>query len=317
MNYIGIDMSKDTFHVAYDNLDVSVFENTTDGFTEFIDQLISYNCIPYETHIGVESTGTYHLPLCMYLTEHGWSIRVINPLIVSRLSKSKIRSVKTDKIDAVIIRLAVLQGEGYIFNDSLELLQLKALVSERSALVTVRAGIKQRISNEQFRVGASTGRSTSYTRVLKQLQHEIKRIEGSFSKYQQPIQQLLRSIPGIGVTSAAALTAHIGDITRFSSPKKFVAYLGLDCRVKESGTSIKGKGYITKRGNRYLRFVLFNATNIARRYIPELHIFYQKKKQEGHHHFSAMCATERKLVRIIYAVWKRGAPFQAMPPNAP
>jgi transposase len=120
----------------------------------------------------------------------------------------------------------------------------------------------------------------------------------------------LRSIPGVGITTAAALVAFIGDINRFSSPEKLVAYIGLDCRVHESGTSIKGKGYLTKRGNAYLRRTLFNAAFIARQKNPELKAYFEKKTGEGKHYFSALCAVERKLVHLIYAVWRRGTPFE-------
>ena len=85
----------------------------------------------------------------------------------------------------------------------------------------------------------------------------------------------------IGQVSAAALVAYIDDIRRFQSAEKLTACLGLDCRVHESGASIHGKGYLTKRGNRYLR-----------------------------HYISALCAVERKLVHLIYAVWIRGTPFE-------
>ncbi len=110
--------------------------------------------------------------------------------------------------------------------------------------------------------------------------------------------------------TAAALVAYVGDITRFESAEKLVAYIGLDCRVYESGTSIHGKGYISKRGNRYLRHVLFNAAFIAKRHNPELKAFMQKKLREGKHYFLALCAVERKLVHLIYAVWRRGTPFE-------
>ena len=103
--------------------------------------------------------------------------------------------------------------------------------------------------------------------------------------------------------------AFIGDIERFSTPEKLVAYIGLDCRVYQSGTSVQGKGYISKRGNGYLRQILFNAAFIARRHNPDLKRYHEKKLREGKHYFSAMCAVERKLVHLIYAVWKRGTPF--------
>jgi transposase len=132
-------------------------------------------------------------------------------------------------------------------------------------------------------------------------------------QYAPDTQALLRSIPGIGTTSAAALVAFVGDIHRFSSPEKLVAYIGLDCRVHESGTSIHGKGYLTKRGNKYLRHVLFNAAFIARQHNPALRRYHAKKLAEGKHYFSAMCAVERKLVHLIYAVWKRGTPYVETP----
>jgi len=99
---------------------------------------------------------------------------------------------------------------------------------------------------------------------------EIRSIEKQFVCYEPRTQDLLRSIPGIGVLSAAALVAYIVNIHRFASPEKLVAYIGLDSRVHESGTSVHGKGYISKRGNSHLRHMLFNAAFIARQHNPDL-----------------------------------------------
>jgi transposase len=102
----------------------------------------------------------------------------------------------------------------------------------------------------------------------------------------------------------------VGDIDRFSSPRKLVAYCGMACRVHESGTSIKGKGFLTKRGHAPLRKVLFNAAFIATRHNPECKAFFEKKRKEGKHYFVALCAVERKLIHQVYAVWKRGTPYE-------
>jgi len=128
--------------------------------------------------------------------------------------------------------------------------------------------------------------------------------------YEPETQALLRSIPGVGQTTAAVLVAFIGNIHRFETPEKLVAYIGLDSRVFQSGTSVHGKGYMSKRGNVYLRHILFNAAFIAKRRNPELAAYFLKKTGEGKHYFSALCAVERKLVHLIYAVWKRGTPFE-------
>jgi transposase len=139
---------------------------------------------------------------------------------------------------------------------------------------------------------------------------EILVLDQKMASYVKPTQALLRTIVGIGKTSAAALVAYVGDISRFPNPKKLAAYIGLDCHVHESGTSVLGKGFVTKRGNKHLRSLLFNAAFIARRHDPELKVYFEKKRGEGKHYFSAMCAVERKLIHRIHAVWKRGTPFE-------
>jgi hypothetical protein len=141
--------------------------------------------------------------------------------------------------------------------------------------------------------------------------NEIRAIESRFCRFAPETQELLRSIPGIGANTAASLVAHIGDIHRFSSPEKLVAYIGLDCRVYQSGTSVNGRGFISKRGNRHLRSILFNAAFVARQRNPELKAYFEKKVNEGQHYYSALTAVERKLVHLIYPIWKRGTPFMA------
>ena len=312
MHTIGIDMSKDTFHAAFDEEDVRIFHNSVTGIKDFIRVMEELGCTKDNTMIGTEATGVYHLLLCESLRKEGWNIKVINPLIVYRMFKSTLRHAKTDRNDAISIRKTLLTGAGYLYTDTPDILALKTLVQEREALCRMGAETKQRVHAHKIREkAAGVTFNDTFTGTLKLLKYEMKEIEKQFSKYAAGTQKLLRSIPGVGVVTAAALVAYIGDINRFSSPEKLVAYIGLDCRVHESGTSIHGKGYITKRGNRYLRYMLFNAAFIARRKNPDLKNYHEKKMSEGKHYFSALCAVERKLVHLIYAVWKRGTPYEA------
>lgn len=310
MNYIGIDMSKDTFHAALEEGKVCRFKNTKEGIEEFMTTIETIFSIQ-STKIGVEATGAYHLLFAVTLTEHSWPVAVINPLESHKIISQGLRTVKTDKLDAEKIRLMVAMGKGYIFTDTADILALKALLVERQALVKMRKMTKQRITVHQLKEQA-TGLKLhdSLTSVLKVLSREIKAIESAMADYEPETQKLLRSIPGIGQTAASSLVAFIGDINRFSTPEKLVAYIGLDSRVFQSGTSIKGKGYISKRGNNYLRQILFNAAFIARQYNPDLKAYHEKKLKEGKHYFSALCAVERKLIHLIYAVWKRGTPYE-------
>lgn len=309
---IGIDMSKATFHAAFDDTEVIIFENTNLGIDKFIQAMITRGYSKVETMIGTEATGVYHLLLAEKLRAYGWQIKVINPLITYRMFKSSLRHAKTDRKDAIAIRKTLLTGAGYLYTDTPEILALKTLVQEREVLCRMRAETKQRVTAHRIKEQASAlNLHDSFTGPIKVLSYEIRMIERQMNHYAPDTQALLRSIPGIGQVSASALVAYIGDIHRFSSAEKLTAYLGLDCRVHESGVSIHGKGYLSKRGNRYLRHVLFNAAFIAKRRNPDLKKYLAKKMSEGKHYFSALCAVERKLVHLIYAIWSRGTPFES------
>lgn len=313
---IGIDMSKDVFHAALDDQRVLVFANTEKGIDEFMTTIEEWDFPINDTTIGVESTGAYHLLFAATLTDHSWSVVVINPLESHRMITQGLRTVKTDRLDALKIRAMTALGKGHTFTDTSDILALKTLVVERSALVAMRKMTRQRLDVRHLKEKAiGSPLCDSFSAVLDVLAREIKVLEQNMDLYAEDAQILLRSIPGVGKVSAAALAAFVGDINRFASPEKLVAYIGLDSRVFQSGTSVHGKGFISKRGNKYLRHILFSAAFIAQRRNPELHAYFKKKLAEGKHYFSAMCAVERKLIHLIYAVWKRGTPYQAEPPR--
>lgn len=303
-------MSKDTFHVAFDDVSSEEFLNTPDGISLFVLSLRERKYPSDHTVVGVEATGVYHLLLADTLRRLGTSIFVINPLITSRLIKSSLRRVKNDRRDAFVVRKALIAKEGYLFTDTHELQTLKALAQERDSLCRLRTTCKQWRHVRTVRSRAVSNKQTpGFEVIIRAINREMRMRESTMATILPGTQALLRSIPGIGAVTAAMLVAHIGDIKRFDSPEKLVAYIGMDCRVYESGTSVHGKGFLTKRGNKQLRHALFNAAFIARQKNPELKAFFDKKRAEGKHYFSALCAVERKLIHLIYAVWKRGTPF--------
>ena len=311
MKYIGIDISKDTFHVAWNDEEVDVFANNNEGINTFENSLHYRDSQKDCIKIGLESTGIYHLLFCVLLTDHGWDVVVINPYITSKAIKASLRHIKTDVKDAKTIRSVLIAGHGYRFTDTSEILRLKALLREYAALTKIKTKCKNLMRvQDKYQKTTEQELNSVFPQLCASLEDCLKKMKSRFQETQSDTQTLLQSIPGIGPVCSAALVGYIGTIDRFSSPKKLVAYIGLDCRVHESGTSIKGKGFITKRGNRTLRHLLYNAAFIARRYNTDLKVFFDKKIAEGKHYHVATCAVERKLIHLIYAVWKRGTPFK-------
>jgi transposase len=282
MHHIGADMSKDTFHAAFDDQKARVFANTKTGIGDFQKALRDTGSPQEDIRIGVESTGIYHLLFCHALTKAGFSVFLINPLITHLIiAAGSLQSVKTDRKDAIAIREAVMTGKGYLFLETEESGILKSLFREYSSLTLMKSTCKQQLhirkKQEEIFPGSPESR---FPRLAAFLEQECGQLRESMEAYSSQTQSLLRSIPGIGGISAAARIAYVGDINRFSSARKLVAYCGMACRIHESGTSIKGKGYLTKRGHAQLRKVLFNAAFIASRHNPECKAFFEKKIQE-------------------------------------
>jgi len=311
-HFIGIDISKRDFHACFsEDGKVKIFMNDPSGIKAFIRYLRSIKCATGNTIIGLESTGSYHLPVAYLCTQAGYTVNVINPLIVRKQNQTSLRRVKTDKKDASLIRYCLVSGAGYPFRETADSLTLKTLVRQRSSFSNLR--LKTRLKQEEVE------RREDYlncpiTRANRQLHvfldDRIRELDILLRQHDRPMQKLLMSIPGVGPQTATTLLSEIGDITRFPDSQKLTAFIGLDPRVHQSGTSVNGKGYITKRGNKLLRTRLFNAASVAVIHPPNIfYEFFQKKLSEGKPYRVALVATMHKMVHVIYAVWTRGTPF--------
>jgi transposase len=121
--------------------------------------------------------------------------------------------------------------------------------------------------------------------------------------------QYIMTITGIGPVTGAAILGEIGDIRRFPSLKKLVAYAGIDPTVYESGQFQAHKTRMSKRGSPHLRHALWMAAGVARMHDPELKAYYQKKRAEGKAYGTAMGAVCHKLLARIYAVLRDQRPY--------
>ena len=132
----------------------------------------------------------------------------------------------------------------------------------------------------------------------------IQAIEKKIDQVMEQVNSKIKTVPGIGGVLGAMILGEIGDVNRFSSSKKLIAFAGLDPITNQSGRFENTTGPISKRGSPMLRYALFIAANVARRYDENLKRYYDKKIDNGKHHYSAVNATAAKLLRIIFWVLK-------------
>jgi transposase len=263
--------------------------------------------------VASEATAEYHRPLAELCLELDIPFRLLNPLTTKQFTRATVRKKKTDKTDAEVIARLAFQGEGTVvttstFGETKPMARTGARLSQtarrlklmRQHVATVlpdEAGLLAELDGCQERLlaASATFRATARSRVSPNL------------------SVLLQSIPGIGPETATLLVAELGDITRFTDAKAVVAYIGLDPRVKQSGTGLKHNTKLTKRGSPYMRQALYMAAASAERCDPELKATYVKKRAEGKRYKEATIVVARRLVTRIYAVWKRGTAYRPHP----
>lgn len=152
---------------------------------------------------------------------------------------------------------------------------------------------------------------------IKQLIEQIEFMENKLSDIDAEMAKLLAeseysvitTISGIGPTLGSIIVSEIGDIERFDSSSKLVAYAGLDASVKQSGEFNASKNRISKRGSPYLRRALWMAAFMSLQCDPALYDYYSRLRARGKSHRCAVTAVARKLTIIVWAILKSKQPY--------
>jgi transposase len=148
------------------------------------------------------------------------------------------------------------------------------------------------------------------------LDAEVAAIDQKLARWAagSPDVRRLMSIPGVGAGVAVTLMAAIGDISRFSSPRQLVAYLGLDPKVRQSGDEPARHGRISKRGNAQARSVLVEAAWIAVRQPGPLHAFGERIRARKGSQVAAV-AVARKLACLAWQLLTKGEDYAFAQPS--
>ena len=148
--------------------------------------------------------------------------------------------------------------------------------------------------------------------LIRELDKEIDEVEVAIEEIMNSIQSPITTIPGMGLRMGAMILAEVGDFANFDSPDKILAYAGLSPSTYESG-KLKATGayaHMEKRGSRYLRYAIFNATKYVCRWDPTFAAYLAKKRAEGKHYNVAISHAAKKLVRVIYSLQKSGQTYR-------
>ena len=147
-------------------------------------------------------------------------------------------------------------------------------------------------------------------KLIQELTSEIDEIEAAIERIMdEEIQSPILTIPGISYRMGAMIIAEIGDFSRFDSADKILAYAGMSPSTYQSGQLDNCYSHMEKRGSRYLRYSLYNATKYVCHWDESFRVYLEKKRSEGKHYNVALSHATKKLVRLIFALEKSGKAY--------
>jgi transposase len=310
---LGIDVAKATFDAALlseGKLAQHTFSMDPAGFAA-LDRWIGQHGIE-QVHACLEATGEYGAALALFLYESGHLVSMVNPARIAAYAKSRLARTKTDKSDAALIARFCAREQPPIWTPpSAEVQELQALVRR----VEMLQEMVQQEDNRRQSGGSSRAVRASIEATLAFLTQELtktqrlvqEQVEQSAELRSQ--QQLLCSIPGVGVWTAARVLAEIEQVRGVVDARQLAAYAGLTPRERTSGSSVHHPPRLAKTGNSRLRRALYFPAMVAMRHNPAVHALAERLRARGKRPMVIVGAAMRKLLHLIYGVLKSGKPF--------
>jgi transposase len=312
---LGIDIAKETFDVALADATGTVlasaqFSNDEAGGKELRKWLQQRKA--KQVHACLEATGRYGELLAHYLYAQGYQVSVVNPARIHAYGQSKLQRNKTDRQDARLIADFCASQRPELWSPPPpEQQELHDLARRLATLKKMRQQEENRLKSGVLASGARR----SIEQHIAFLRQQIVELEAALDDHRdhhpglQEQVDLLDSIPGIGPTTAYAILGELTDITYFGAASQLAAHAGLTPAQRCSGSSVRGKTTLSKKGNARLRAALYMPAITARRCSPAFRTFADRLADKAKSKMAVIGAVMHKLIRVIYGVLKSGQPF--------
>ena len=294
---VGVDVSKDELVCSYRDGHPFSHKNSAKEVKRLLSRLGP------ATTIAMEATGRYHRLLADMAYSMGFTVFVLNPKDVSRYAKSISPRASTDPIMAKIIAefASIRERRAYVtppaFVDA-----LKNLVRTRAGLVKQKTALKNQAGQHPDIADGLRAAIASINLSINKLNRDIVKVAKSLPEY-----QLLFKVKGFGELTAAYMTAMLASGV-FRASDAFVAFIGYDLRVRESG-KLKGKRKLSKRGDPESRHLLYMAAMAASRCPGPFADLYAHYMARGFTKTEAYVFIARKLARVAWAIYTKKQPY--------
>jgi len=317
---VGIDVAQKELVVCIGRLyeDISTelyahkcFRNTTKGFTLLVQWVLKLIAPTVSIRYVMEATGVYHESLACYLADHGYSLSIILPNKISNYFRTLSVKTITDKSASEAITLFGLERKLEDWKRPKPVFKyLRQLTRERDQLVQERIMIKNQLHAEKAESEPNSSTLKRMKQRLDLLNKQEKLIKEEIAKLTKTEKglkddlDLLCSIPGIGTLTAAITLAETNSFELIRNKRQLASYAGFDVVEKQSGTSVKGKTRISKKGNKNLRKAMHLPALTAIRHDERFKAIFARIVSKHGIKMKAAVAVQRKLLEMCYTIFK-------------
>jgi transposase len=293
-----------------------VFPNNLKGFNALLSWVKKNTDSSVAVSFVMEATGVYHESFAYFLDEHNLAVSIVLPNKISNYVRTLAINTITDKTAADAIcqfglerKLDNWQSPHPTYGS------IKQLTRERDQIIAERTVCKNQLHAEvsqAFPNRSSKKRLEERIKLLEkhagQINEELKVMVAADPEIKNNVN-LLCTIPGVGTLTACTILAETNGFELIRSKKQLTSYAGLDVREKQSGTSVKGKPRISKKGNRFLRKAMHLPALAAIRHNNRYKAIFARIVQKQGIKMKAAVAVQRKLLELSYIIFKTQKPF--------
>lgn len=322
---VGIDVAQKELVVSvgrmYDDWTPEVyasktFRNTQKGFMTLVLWVQKLTNQDAAVRYVMESTGVYHEPLAYFLDEKGYEQTIVLPNKISNYFRTLNVKTITDKTAAEAIAMFGLEKKLESWKRPKKVYKnLRQLTRERDQVVEERTMVKNQLHAEQAEVDPNPSSVERIKKRIQLLNKQEKEIKAEITAVVQSDQEVSRSVEitssvtGVGLLTSATVLAETNGFELIRNKRQLTSYAGFDVIEKQSGTSVKGKPRISKRGNKYLRKAMHLPALAALRHDERFKAVFARLVSKHGIKMKAAVAVQRKLLEMIFIIYKTNTPY--------
>lgn len=323
---VGIDVAQKelvvTFGRMYDDFSIemhayNVFKNNDPGIKAMVKWVKKLCSSELSVQFVMEATGVYHQKLAYYLDENAHKVSVVLPNKISNYFRTlEVKTINDKTASEAIARFGLERVLDQWKRPSELYKKLQQLTRERNQLVSERVVIKNQLHAEQNEAHpnvSSIKRFKARMKFINQQEKEVKQEIDTIVKSDKTLKEevaRITTITGVGQLTAVIVLAETNGFELIRNKKQLTSYAGLDVREKTSGTSVKGKPRISKKGNRNLRSAMHLPALSAIKHNEKFKGIYARLVSKDGIKMKGVVAVQRKILELIYILHKNKTVYQ-------